>query len=110
MYKRQVANESSSWTSQPTTATFNAATYTRGTDNDAALLTLLASWAASSNRGTLGTSPAITHDGANDDLWGSTGDDDFCWEAADVLDNFPGTSPSDYNAAGMGTDERFGPT
>ena len=70
----------------------------------------LTTWAATSNRGTLGTVPAITHDSANDDLWGSTGDDDFCWETADVLDIFPATTPSDYNAAAMGTDERFGPT
>ena len=41
---------------------------------------------------------------------GGTGDDDFCWETADVLDNFPGLSPNDYNATNMGSDERFGPT
>ena len=53
---------------------------------------------------------AITHDGANDDLFGSLGDDDFCWETADVVDNPPGISPPDFNAPGMGMDERFGPT
>ena len=105
-----MANETSSWTSVANTTTFNAATYTLGTDNDAALLTLLAAWASTGNRGTLGTSPAITHDGVNDDLWGGTGDDDFCWETADILDNFPGLTPADYNAQFMGTDERFGPT
>ena len=74
------------------------------------LIALLTAWASTSNRGTLGTSPAITHDGANDDLWGGTGDDDFCWETADILDDFPGTTPPDYNAQNMGADERFGPT
>ncbi len=73
-----VANETSSWTSVANTTTFNAATYTMPGDNDSALIALLTAWASTSNRGTLGTSPAITHDGANDDLWGGTGDDDFC--------------------------------
>ncbi len=105
-----VAGESSSWTSVASTSTYNAATYTLPSDNDAALLTLLAQWATLGNRGSLGTSPAITHDGANDDLFGSAGDDDFCWETADVIEHIPGTSPPDYNALGLGMDERFGPT
>jgi hypothetical protein len=105
-----VANENSSWTSLANTSTYSAATFTNGADNDAALLTLLAQWGTFGNRGTLGTSPAITHDGQNDDLWGGLGDDDFCWETADVLDNPPGLAPPDFLAFGMGTDERFGPT
>ena len=105
-----VTIENSSWTSVANTTTFSPATYTLGGDNDAALLTLLSQWAATSNRGLLGTSPAIIHDGVNDDVFGSTEDDDFCWETADILDNFPGTTPPDFNAPGMGNDERFGPT
>ena len=104
-----VANENSSWTSAANTTTFSPATYTLGSDNDAALLTFLNQWAATSPPA-LGDTLAITHDGLNDDVWGSTEDDDFCWEAADVLDNFPGTTPPDFNAVGMGTDARFGPT
>ena len=75
-------------------------------DNDSALLTLLAQWGSASDRSSIG---AITHDGVADDLTGGTGDDDFCWETADVMSNFPGLTPADYNAFGMGTDERFGP-
>jgi Ca2+-binding RTX toxin-like protein len=102
-----VANETSSWTSTPNTTTYSAATYTLPTDNDNALLILLGQWGSGSDRTLLG---AITHDGVNDDLWGSTGDDDFCWETADILDNTPGTAPPDFGAVGMGADERFGPT
>ncbi len=101
-----VVNENSSWTSVASTSTFAATRYSNPADNDAALLTLLVQWSAASNRTSLGT---ITHDGANDDLFGSTGDDDFCWETAEVLDNPPGISPPDYNAVGQGNDERFGP-
>jgi fibronectin-binding autotransporter adhesin len=101
-----VANENSSWTSLPTTATYSPATYTNGSDNDAALLTLLAQWGSVSNHMSIGT---ITHDGVADELSGGTGDDDFCWETADILSNFPSLTPADYNAFGMGTDERFGP-
>jgi len=102
-----VANENSIWTSVASTTTYSAATYTNGADNDAALLTLLTQWGSASNRSSIA---GITHDGANDDLAGGTGDDDFCWETADILDNFPSTSPNDFNAPGMGSDERFGPT
>jgi fibronectin-binding autotransporter adhesin len=102
-----VLNESSSFTSLASTSTYSAATYTNPTDNDAALLTLLAQWGTSSDRSSLS---GINHDGANDNIIGSTGDDDFCWENADVVDEPPGFNPSDFNAFGMGTDERFGPT
>jgi fibronectin-binding autotransporter adhesin len=102
-----VANETSSFTSLANTSTFSPATYSNPTDNDAALLALFAQWATFGNRGTLGTTPAITHDGVKDDLYGGRGDDDFCWELVDVL---PGLAPTDYNALGQGTDERFGPT
>jgi fibronectin-binding autotransporter adhesin len=102
-----VSNENSSWTSVATTTTFPAASYSNPADSDAALLTLLTQWGAASNRTSLAT---ITHDGVNDDLFGSTGDDDFCWEMADVLDNQPGMSPPDFMASGMGNDERFDPT
>ncbi|WP_254508229.1 autotransporter-associated beta strand repeat-containing protein [Anatilimnocola floriformis] len=99
-----VDNESSSWTSIGTVNDFSATTYSNSADNDAALLTLLNQWSMTGNRSSLGT---ITHDGANDDLYGGTGDDDFCWETADVL---PALTPSDFNAPGMNSDERFGPT
>ena len=102
-----VSNDSSSMSSVASVSDFGASTYSNVTDNDAALLTLLAQWSSAGNRSSLGT---ITHDGADDDLFGSTGDDDFCWEAADVADEFPKLIPPDFNAPLMGTDERFGPT
>lgn len=101
------ANENSTWSSVASTTTFGSNTYSNISDNDAALLTLLSQWAVSNNRSTLGI---ITHDSQNDDLYGGTGDDDFCWESADIADNPPALNPSDYNTLGMGTDERFGPT
>jgi Ca2+-binding RTX toxin-like protein len=102
-----VANETTSRTSLATTSTFPAANYTNPGDNDAAMLIVLASWGGSST-----VSPslgAISHDGANDDLFGGLGDDDFCWEMPDVLDNAPGVTPPDYLAPGMGTDQRIPP-
>jgi fibronectin-binding autotransporter adhesin len=104
-----VANENSSWTSAPNTNTFSPATYSSGGDNDAALLTLLTQWAATGDSA-IGPTLAITHDGLKDDVYGSLGDDDFCWEAADIADNYPGTTPPDFGAPGMGSDQRFGPT
>jgi autotransporter-associated beta strand protein len=98
-----VAGETSSRTSVGNTTTFNPATYTNGLDNDAALLTLLAQWVATNDSSSIG---AITHDLDNDDLMGGTGDDDFCWEAIDVS---PGLAPSDFNAMGMGADQRIPP-
>jgi Ca2+-binding RTX toxin-like protein len=105
-----VAIENSTWTSVASTSTFSAATYTNPADNDAALLTMLVQWSTIGNRGTLGTNPAITHDGVADRVFGGTGDDDFCWEAADVAEYAPSVNPPDYNASLMGNDERFGPT
>lgn len=103
-----VLNESSSWTSLANTSTFPAANYVNPADNDAQLLIVLALWGSTSTRsGALGS---ISHDLANDDLFGSLGDDDFCWEAADIADNVPAVAPVDYLALGMGADERFGPT
>lgn len=102
-----VANENSSWTSVASTTTFPAVNYANGADNDSAILILLAQWGSASNRGSIA---AITHDGDNEDIYGGLGDDDFCWEAADVVDNPPGISPVDYLAPLMGMDERFGPT
>jgi Ca2+-binding RTX toxin-like protein len=102
-----VANENSSFTSVASTTTYNAVTYSKATDNDAALLTLLAQWGATSSSAGIG---AITHDGQNDNLFGYTGDDDFCWETIDILEDFPAVAPADFNGFGMGTDERFGPT
>lgn len=102
-----VANEASSWSSVASVGEYSPLSYSNPGDNDAALLTLLAQWSMSSDRSSLGI---IAHDGADDDLWGSTGDDDFCWEAADIADEFPATTPPDYNAPGMNNDERFGPT
>ncbi|WP_254509590.1 autotransporter-associated beta strand repeat-containing protein [Anatilimnocola floriformis] len=100
-----VLNESSTWTSVANTTTFSPATYTNGSDNDDALLTLLALWGSTGSNST-GLAP-ITHDGANDDLFGGLGDDDFCWEAADVVDS--GLAPTDFNAVGMGADQRIPP-
>ena len=79
---------------------------TNPADNDAALLTLLTQWSSIGDRTSLG---AISHDGADDDLFGGTGDDDFSWESADLLDDYPALSPPDFNVANMGQDERFGP-
>ena len=66
-------NETSSWTSVASTTTYNPVTYFNPAASDAALLTLLAQWSLSNdNSGALG----IQHDGANDDVFGSTGDDE----------------------------------
>jgi Ca2+-binding RTX toxin-like protein len=102
-----VANEHSTWSSTATSGTYNAATYSDPGDHDAALLNLLLQWGSASNRTLLGS---ITHDGDDDDVSGYTGADDFCWEAADLLDQPGATTPSDFNAPSMGPDERFGPT
>jgi fibronectin-binding autotransporter adhesin len=101
-----VTNELSSWTSVPSSSKFAADTYSDSTDNDAALLALLVDWSSSGDRSSLAS---IVHDGDADDLYGYTGDDDFCWEEADVQKYFPATTPSDFNANRMGNDERFGP-
>jgi len=100
-----VAGESSSFSSVASTSTFGAASYSNPSDNDAALLTLLAQWSALGDKSGLGI---ITHDGAKDELIGGTGDDDFCWEALDI--SSPAIAPSDFGTFGMGNDERFGPT
>lgn len=102
-----VANENSSLTSVANTTTFNFLTYSNPADNDAALLTLLSQWGTSSNRSSIGV---ITHDAQDDDMSGGTGDDDFCWESFDILDELPAVNPGDFNSIGMGSDERFGPT
>jgi autotransporter-associated beta strand protein len=102
-----VANEHSTWSSQAPTSTFSAATYSDPGDNDTALLNLLLQWGSASNSSLL---DSITHDGDDDDVAGYTGADDFCWEAADLLDQPGATTPSDFNAPSMGPDERFGPT
>jgi autotransporter-associated beta strand protein len=102
-----VANEHSTWSSLAPTSTFSAATYSDPGDNDTALLNLLLQWGSASNSSLLGS---ITHDGDDDDVAGYTGADDFCWEAADLLDQPGATNPSDFNAPSMGPDERIGPT
>jgi autotransporter-associated beta strand protein len=104
-----VSIETSSRTSVASVGNYDANIYTNPLDNDAALLSMLAQWASFGTRGTLGTNPPITHDGVNDDVFGGLGDDDFCWEAADIADEFPAVAPPDYNGIGMGADERFGP-
>lgn len=101
-----VANETSSWTSQTHIATYSASSYANPADNDADLLTLLALWGSANDSSPLGV---ITHDGDDDDLWGYLGDDDFCWENADVVDDLPGLMPPDYRAFGMGNDARITP-
>jgi Ca2+-binding RTX toxin-like protein len=103
-----VANEHSTWTSVASVGPYSAATYSDPLDNDAALLALLNVWGSSSLRTGLAT---ITHDGVDDDVYGKLGDDDFRWEAADLLDDGPTRlTPSDFLATGNGADERFGPT
>lgn len=102
-----VDNENSSWTAMASVGNYSAATYSNPADNDAALILLLSQWGTSSNRGSIGS---ISHDGLNDDLIGGLGDEDFCWEVPDVFDNPPGLAPSDFNAFGMGTNKRFGPS
>jgi fibronectin-binding autotransporter adhesin len=102
-----VLNETSSRTSLATASNYSPATYTNPADNDAALIGLLFQWATASDPTSIAP---ISHDGANDDLFGGQGDDDFCWEVADVLDNAPGISPPDYGAFGMGFDQRINPT
>jgi VCBS repeat-containing protein len=101
-----VANENSSWTAQAHIATYSAASYANPADNDADLLTLLALWSSANDSSPLGV---ITHDGVDDDLWGFRGDDVFCWENADVVDDLPGLTPPDYRAFGMGNDARITP-
>jgi fibronectin-binding autotransporter adhesin len=105
-----VSIEDSTWTAFASTATYSPATYSNSMDNDLALIALLTLWGTSNDYGTLGSSPSISHDGDNDDLFGGLGDDAFCWELPDVLDNPPGIDPPDFNAPSQGNDERFGPT
>ncbi len=102
-----VANENSSLTSVASVSNYSPATYTNALDNDAALLVLLSQWASVNDRTTIA---AITHDLVDDDVFGGLGDDDFCYEAADIADDFPAIVPPDFDAFGMGDDDRFGPT
>jgi hypothetical protein len=102
----RTAGENSIFTSAASTTTFGANSYSNLLDNDAALLSLLTLWSTSSDRSLLGI---VTHDGSDDDLFGSTGNDDFCWETIDIMDDPPALSPGDYNATGMGSDERITP-
>jgi hypothetical protein len=102
-----VANEASIFTSVASTSSFGAQTYSNPSDNDAALLSLMTLWGTSSDRSLLAP---ISHDAVNDELVGDIGDDDFCWETIDILDETPALNPSDFNGPGMGLDERFGPT
>jgi Ca2+-binding RTX toxin-like protein len=101
-----VANEHSTWSSVSQATVFPPATYSRATDNDNALLALLVEWSAMETRMNL---IGVSHDGDDDDLVGERGNDDYCWEAADVADE-GGVKPNNFNAPSMGTDFRFGPT
>ncbi|WP_425617659.1 autotransporter-associated beta strand repeat-containing protein [Anatilimnocola sp. NA78] len=104
----KVANETSIWTSVASVGPFSANTYSQPAANDAALLTLLTQWGSFGNR--IGLIATITHDGVDDDLNGKQGDDDMCWEAADILDDGPtALAPPGFNGPGMGIDQRFGP-
>jgi Ca2+-binding RTX toxin-like protein len=107
MVSGNVTGDGSIFSSAASTTTFGAPTYSSPLDNDAALLNLLTQWASSKDRSGLGT---VTHDGADDDLFGKLGDDELSWEAIDILDDPPAGSPSDFNTFGMGDDVRFGPT
>jgi Ca2+-binding RTX toxin-like protein len=107
MVSGRVIGEGSTASSTASTSTFGAPTYSNPLDTDAALLSLLTAWASSKDRSGLGV---VTHDGADDDLFGKTGDDELCWETIDILDDPPAGSPADFNTFGMGTDVRFGPT
>lgn len=100
-----VANEHSTWTSQSQATVFLPSTYSLATDNDAAMLALLIEWSSTELKTNL---DMISHDGDDDDLVGERGNDDYCWELADVLDE-GGVKPNNFNAPSMGTDERFGP-
>jgi fibronectin-binding autotransporter adhesin len=102
-----VSNEHSVRTSVTTVSNYSDATYADGADNDAGLLALLIEWSSTGQKTTLA---AITHDGDDDDVYGGLGDDNFCWEEADIVDQLPSVTPPDFNAPGMGFDDRFGPT
>ncbi len=101
----RVTGENSSFTSVASTSTYDAPSYSNPADNDAALLTLLMQWGSTNVLGAV----TVTHDGADDDVFGGTGDDDFCWEAVDLVDDVPAINPADFGTFGMGADERFGP-
>ena len=90
-----VANQLSTWTSTTNGTTFDSSVYQRATDNDAALLALLAAWSSTGNRVTLA---AVTDDGRLDVIYGSTGNDDFKATAGEAQDQ---GSPL------MGSDESF---
>jgi len=85
---------------------YSDATYTNGLDNDSALLSLLTLWSGSGDGSSIA---AITHDLVDDDVMGGLGDDDFCYEAIDFADDFPGLAPGDFDAFGMGNDDRIPP-
>lgn len=68
----QVFNEDSSWVGAPTTTTFDAGSYARLSDNDAALILLLSQWASLQDKSSLGT---VLSDGDNDTVTTGSGDD-----------------------------------
>lgn len=68
----QVFNEASSWVGAPTTTTFDAGSYARLSDNDAALMLLLSQWASLHDKSSLGT---VLSDGDNDTVTTGSGDD-----------------------------------
>jgi hypothetical protein len=71
-----------------------------GDANDLALMALLTGWGNTSSRAGLGVVTAV--DGADDDVAGNSGDDDFSFAPEDIVD-----APTDLNAPLMGTDEQF---
>ena len=109
LFGGSTGNGASSATATPTTSVFPAAGYSDVTDNDGPLLTLLSQWGSASDH-SLMLLFAMLHDGADDDLIGSGGDDDFAWELRDILDDPPTIAPTDFQALNQGNDERFGPT
>ncbi len=70
----QVFNEASSWVGAPTTTTFDAGSYARLSDNDAALMLLLSQWANLHDKSSLGT---VFADGDPDTVTTGTGNDDL---------------------------------
>ncbi|WP_254512258.1 autotransporter-associated beta strand repeat-containing protein [Anatilimnocola floriformis] len=67
-------NEASSWVGVATTSTFDPSSYSRLTDNDAALMLLLSQWGSLHDKSSLGS---VTSDGDPDIVVNGTGNDDL---------------------------------
>ena len=67
-------NEASSWVGAPVATPFDPGSYSRVTDNDAALMLLLTQWASFHDKSSLST---VTSDGDPDTVVNGTGNDDL---------------------------------